>query len=120
MSILGIGCSPWLLLLASGAGPFRPRSTTAPMPAGACLRVVGPSITSEAPRDQELHDFVRAGIDAHDPRVAIHARDWKLLHVAVTAEQLQTAIDDLSLQVREPIFGHRRGHRIERAAEIAF
>src|SRR2546422_1246896 len=89
------------------------------MPAGASLRVVGPSATSEAPCDHELHDFVRSGIDAHHPRVAIHARNWKLLHVAVTAEQLQTAIDDLSLQVGEPVFGHRGGDRIERAAEIA-
>src|SRR6266852_1063906 len=106
MSILGIGCSR----LAANSSTPEGRSLSP---------VVYRSVTSEAPCDQELHDFVRSGIDAHHPRVAVHARDWKLLHVAVTAEQLQTAIDYLSLQVREPIFGHRGGNRIEGAVEIA-
>src|SRR5262245_3870727 len=73
----------------------------------------------EAPCDQELHDFVGTGIDPHHPRVAVHARDRELLHIAVTAEELQTAIDDLSLQIGQPVLGHGRGDGIERPVEIA-
>src|SRR5262245_14536011 len=73
----------------------------------------------EAPCDQELHDFVGTGIDPHHPRVAVHARDRELLHIAVAAEELQAAIDDLSLQIGQPVLGHGRGDGIERPVEIA-
>src|SRR5262249_24424239 len=64
-------------------------------------------------------DLVGAGIDTHHARVAIHTRDRKFLHVAIAAEELQAAIDDLSLQVGDPILGHGGRNRIKRAAKIA-
>src|SRR6516162_2019121 len=75
--------------------------------------------STETPCDQKLHDLVGAGIDTHHPRVAIHTRDRKFLHAAIAAEELQAAINDLSLQVSQPIFGHRCRDRIERAIKIA-
>src|SRR5215813_10933849 len=74
---------------------------------------------SQTPCDQKLHDLVGAGIDTRHARVAIHTRDRKFLHVAIAAEELQAAINDLSLQVSQPIFGHRCRDRIERAIKIA-
>src|SRR5262245_25313098 len=74
--------------------------------------------SSQAPRDQKLHDLVGAGVNAGHPRVTIHSRDWEFVHVAIATEELQAAIDDLSLQLGEPIFGHGSGNRIERAAKV--
>ena len=55
--------------------------------------------SSQAPGDQNLHDLVGAAIDTLHTGVAIHAGDRILVHVAVTAEQLQALIDDLALQI---------------------
>src|SRR6516164_1686455 len=71
------------------------------------------------PCDQKLHNLVSAGIDTHHARVAIHTRDRKFLHIAVAAEELQATIDDLSLQIGDPILGHGGRNGIERAAKIA-
>src|SRR6516164_9561499 len=73
---------------------------------------------SQTPCDQKLHDLVSAGIDTHHARVAIHTRDRKFLHIAVAAEELQATIDDLTLQIGDPILGHGGGNRIERAIKI--
>jgi hypothetical protein len=59
----------------------------------------------QAAGDEQLHDLVGAGIDAHHPRIAIKPRDRVLVHVAVAAKQLQAAIDDLAHQVRVPVLG---------------
>ena len=53
----------------------------------------------QAPGDEQFHDFIGAGIDAHHPRIAIKPRDRVLVHVAVAAEQLQAAIDNFADQV---------------------
>src|SRR5262245_49678455 len=74
---------------------------------------------SQTPCDQKLHDFIGAGVDTHHARVAIHPRDRKFLHIAVTAKKLQATIDDLSLQVGDPVLSHGGRDRIERAAKIA-
>src|SRR5438270_3757080 len=61
---------------------------------GSCPRrgPVGMTVASQAPRDQQLHDLVGAGIDALDARVAVHARDRVLVHIAIAAEQLQASV----------------------------
>ncbi len=74
---------------------------------------------SQAARDQELHDLVGARVYTHHPRVPIHARNRKFLHVAVTAEQLEAAVDDLPLQIGDPVFGHGGGDGVELPLEIA-
>src|SRR5262252_1296383 len=74
---------------------------------------------SQTPCDQKLHDLVSARIDTHHARVAIHTRDRKFLHIAVAAKELQATIDDLSLQVGDPVLGHGGRDRIERAVKIA-
>src|SRR5262249_11977964 len=75
---------------------------------------------SKTPSDGKLHDLIGASIDTHHPRVPLHTRERKVLQVSITAKELQTTIDDLSLQVGDPIFGHGGRDRIERAAKIAF
>src|SRR5215469_5404368 len=88
---------------------------------GTVLSCMSQSIirASQTPCDQKLHDLVSAGIDTHHARVAIHTRDRKFLHIAVAAEELQATIDDLSLQISDPIFGYGGRNGIERAAKIA-
>src|SRR2546421_3795540 len=72
----------------------------------------------QTPRDQQLHDLVGAGIDALYPRVAVHARNRVFVHIAIAAEQLQAAVDDLVLQVGEPVLRHRGGHGVELALDM--
>src|SRR5438128_10804756 len=74
---------------------------------------------SQAPRDDHLHDLVAARIDAHDASVAVEPRDRIFVHIAVAAEQLQAAVDDLALHLGDPELGHRGGGGVERALEIA-
>src|SRR2546421_4118677 len=81
-----------------------------------CIRRLAHAL--QAARDQELHDLVRAGVNAHYARIPVHARDREFLHVAVAAKELQTAVDNLSLHIGDPVFRHRGGHGIERAVEI--
>src|SRR5437868_3122115 len=73
---------------------------------------------SQTPRDQQLHDLVGAGVDALHAGVAVHARDRVFVHITIAAEQLQTAVDDFVLQVREPVFRHRGGDGIELTAQV--
>src|SRR5271157_5214966 len=68
------------------------------------------------PRDQLLHDFVRAAIDALHAGVGIGAGDWIFHHVAIAAMKLQALVHDLALQICDPVFRHRRRGRVEFAA----
>src|SRR5579864_6318784 len=74
--------------------------------------------SSQAPRDQFFHDLVAAGIDAVDPRIRIGTRDRELPHIAVAAMQLQTLVEDASLEFREPPLRHRGGLDVELALEM--
>src|SRR5436305_7537214 len=80
-----------------------------------------PAMTAvlQTPRDQQLHDLVGAGVDALYARIAVHARDRIFVHITIAAEQLQAAVDNLVLQIGEPVFGHRRRHGVEFMAEVA-
>ena len=69
--------------------------------------------------DQQLHDLVGAAIDALDAGVAVHPGDRIFIHIAIAAVQLQAFVDDFSLQVRQPVFRHRRRDRIETAGDVA-
>src|SRR5437016_13341402 len=80
--------------------PDRESAGPAPRSAGADL---------QGPRDQLLHDFIRAGIDALHPAVGPHASDRILRHVAVSAVQLNALVDDAALGVAQPVFRHRGG-----------
>src|SRR5436190_3513771 len=117
-SILGIYSLQDAALQSSGPA----ESCRAPRSVGraAAMRNRCPATIAplQASGDQELHDLVGTGVDPHHSRIAVHARDRELVHIAVTAEELQTAIDDLALQIGEPVLGHRGGNRIERATEI--
>src|SRR4029077_8038292 len=46
--------------------------------------------------DDLLHDLVGPGADPSQPRVAPRPLDWKLAHVAVTAEDLDRLIRDIA------------------------
>src|SRR5262245_51646952 len=74
---------------------------------------------SQTPSDENIPERIGAGIDTHHAPVPIHTRDRKFLHVTIAAKELQATIDDLSLQVGDPILGHGGRDRIERAAKIA-
>src|SRR5262245_56258604 len=75
---------------------------------------------SQAAGNHQLHDLVGAAIDALHPGVAIHAGDRELVHIAIAAKELQTAIDDRALQIGETVLRHRRGGGVEAAAEMPF
>src|SRR5699024_1213219 len=63
--------------------------------------------------DELLHDLVRAAEDRLDAIVLVGAGDGELEHVAVAAEELQAAVDDLDLEVGPEVLGLRRVHRGE-------
>src|SRR5699024_702115 len=68
--------------------PCAPRSRTRARPS---------SRTGSQPhalRDDHLHDLARATVDAVDAVVRVEAGDRILVHVAVTAVQLEAAVDD--------------------------
>src|SRR5262252_645740 len=69
--------------------------------------VVSRSASEQRARNQLLHDFVGAAVDALHARVDVHARDGILVHVAVAAEQLQAFVDHAPLQIGGPLLGHR-------------
>src|SRR5437588_6528672 len=73
----------------------------------------------QRPRDQHFHDLVGAAIDPLDPRIAKHPRDRERVHIAVAAVELQTAVDDLALEIGDPVFGHGRCGGIKAALEVA-
>src|SRR5580692_13185070 len=114
-----------------GSRPSRPRRLWLWFPGSARLRsrprndrrregtTRNDGTESQAAGDEHLHDLVGAGIDAHHPRVAVDARDRKLLHVPVAAEELQAAVHDRAQDVREPVLGHGGGYRIESAVKVA-
>jgi hypothetical protein len=54
-----------------------------------------------------FHDLVGAAVDALHAGVDVHLGDRVFEHVAVAAEQLHALVDDLALQVRDPVLGHR-------------
>src|SRR5665213_1147114 len=87
-------------------------------PGSRSLRSLGRDDGLETPRDQQLHDLVRPRVDTQHPRVAVEARDRIFVHIAIAAEQLKAAVDDLGLDVGQAIFGHRSGHRIELAGDV--
>ena len=62
--------------------------------------------TLEGTGDEHLHDLIGPAIDALDASILIHLADRIFSHVAVAAEQLQALIDDLALQVADPVLGH--------------
>src|SRR3954452_6456682 len=62
----------------------------------------------ERPADDLLHDLGGPAVDARDARVDVGARDRILLHVAVAAVQLQTAVDHPTLELGAPPLRHRR------------
>ena len=53
------------------------------------MRVIVFKSGSERAGDQDLHDLVRAAIDALDAAVLVHAGDRILVHEAIAAEKLQ-------------------------------
>lgn len=57
--------------------------------------------------DDLLHDLVRAAVDLLDPRIEVRLRNRVFTHVAVTAVQLEAAVDELDLLVSSPVLGHR-------------
>src|SRR5690606_6775677 len=74
---------------------------------------------SKRARDQQLHDFVRAAIDALHTRVAIHAGDRIFIHITIAAEELQAFIDYPALQIGQPVFRHGGRSRIEATGKVA-
>src|ERR1700730_10149038 len=69
-------------------------------------------------RDQNLHDLVGAGINAHYRGVPVHARYRIFRHIAIAAEQLQATVDYFSLRVGDPVFRHRGSDRVELARDV--
>ena len=71
-------------------------------------------------RDQLLHDFVGAGVDALHAAIGPHARDRVFGHVAVASVQLHAFIDDGALAVCEPVLRHGCGGGVKLALHQAF
>jgi len=65
----------------------------------------------------KAYDLVRPRIDAHDAGIAVEPRDWIFVHIAITAEQLQAAVDHLAERVGDPVLRHGCGHGVELALE---
>src|SRR5215470_7831368 len=77
----------------------------------------GPLVLQRA-GDKLFHDFIRAGVDLLHATVGVHPGYRVLDHITVATEKLQAAVDDLTLPVGEPVFGHRRGGDVELAAQV--
>src|SRR6478736_2325161 len=73
---------------------------------------------SQHARDQYLHDLVGTAEDASDASVLVHAGDRIFVHIAVAAVELQALVDDLALQVGDPILRHRGGRSVELALQV--
>src|SRR5438309_6586115 len=54
-----------------------------------------PDLFQQLARDEELHDLVGAGADAHQPRVAEDLLDREVARVADAAQHLHGVVDDL-------------------------
>src|SRR5699024_5648809 len=63
--------------------------------------------------DELLHDLVRAAEARLDAMILVGAGNGELEHVAVAAQELQSAVDDLDLEVGPELLGLRRVHRDE-------
>src|SRR6185312_5536956 len=91
---------------------FRPRWARAP----ASLRKQEEKLQTS--RDQQFHDLVGACVNAQYARITVQPRDRIFIHIAITTEQLQTAIDHFALRIGEPVFGHRSRYGIEFALHV--
>jgi hypothetical protein len=66
------------------------------------------AVSSIRPADDFFHDLVGAAINPLRAGVDEGPADRVIAHVAIAAMKLQAFVDDLALQVRGPVFGHRR------------
>src|SRR5260221_13297126 len=73
----------------------------------------GAKAMEERGADDVLHDFDRPACDLDDACVRVGPRNRVFPHVAPAAEQLQTLVHHLAVQVREPHFCHGDVYLIE-------
>src|SRR3712207_2041676 len=66
----------------------------------------------KAARDQQLHDLIRATIDAGDPGILVIGRKGLFDPVPEAAMKRKAIINDPVLEVRYPIFRHRGSGRV--------
>src|SRR5277367_2764188 len=108
---------------ASHAAASRPRPPAPPVNRATWpsrpSRPLGISFLScEGTRNDFLHDFVRPAVDLLHAGVGVHAGDGVLLHVAVSAEQLDALVEYLALHVGQPPLGHGGGGVVEPSLRV--
>jgi len=87
------GCLALTLHLAGSARGLLLPLGYSKLPAHPQLRETKRSLAKERSRDQLLHDFRRASVDATHTGVGVGAGNRIFQHVAIAAEQLQAGIE---------------------------